>query len=245
MELRDIQIPAVKAGVEFFKSKKTQPSIIVAPTAFGKSIVIAFIAKEVDEKILVIQPSKELLKQNYNKFINLGGEAEIYSSSLKSKNIGKVTYATIGSIINVAYQFKEMGFTKVIIDECDRYPKKSDGMLRTFITNSGMKWILGLTATPLKLESEFDKVSGDLYSKLAMLTTKTKNGSFFKDIIHVCQISEMIENQYWTPLVYESYDFDTGQLVYNSNNSDFTEKSIINAFNNQNILEKIVKKRHY
>jgi DNA repair protein RadD len=242
MELRDIQVPAVKAGVEFFKSKKTQPSIIVAPTAFGKSIVIAFIAKEVDEKILVIQPSKELLKQNYNKFINLGGEAEIYSSSLKSKNIGKVTYATIGSIIKVAYQFKEMGFTKVIIDECDRYPKKSDGMLRTFITNSGMKWILGLTATPLKLESEFDKVSGDLYSKLAMLTTKTKNGSFFKDIIHVCQISEMIENKYWTPLVYESYDFDTGQLVYNSNNSDFTEKSIINAFNNQNILEKIVKK---
>lgn len=242
MELRDIQIPAVKAGVDFFKTKKTQPSIIVAPTAFGKSIVIAFIAKEINEKVLVIQPSKELLKQNFEKFTNLGGEAEIYSSSFKSKKIGNVTYATIGSIVKVAHEFKTLGFTKVIIDECDRYPKKSDGMLRKFLTAAGMKWILGLTATPLKLESEFDKISGDLYSKLAMLTTKTKNGSFFKDIIHVCQISEMIERKYWTPLKYESYDFDTGELVYNSTGSEYTEKSILTAFTNQNILQKIIKK---
>jgi len=42
------------------------PSVIVAPTAFGKSIVIADIAHQLGEKILVIQPSKELLEQNYN-----------------------------------------------------------------------------------------------------------------------------------------------------------------------------------
>ena len=34
-----------------------------------------------------------------------------------SKELGDVTYATIGSIINIAYKFKEMGVTKIIIDE--------------------------------------------------------------------------------------------------------------------------------
>ncbi len=55
MELRPNQIEPVKKGVEFFQSKKPHPSIIVAPTAFGKSIVIAEIAHRLGEKILVIQ----------------------------------------------------------------------------------------------------------------------------------------------------------------------------------------------
>jgi len=86
MELRPNQIEPVKKGVEFFQSKKPHPSIIVAPTAFGKSIVIAEIAHRLGEKILVIQPSKELLEQNYNKFINLGGKASIYSASMNEKD---------------------------------------------------------------------------------------------------------------------------------------------------------------
>jgi DNA or RNA helicases of superfamily II len=130
MKLRENQIEPVAIGVEFFRTPKMKPSIIVAPTAFGKSIVIAAIAKELGEKILVLQPSKELLEQNYNKFITLGGEASIYSASMGSKELGDVTYATIGSIINIAYKFKEMGVTKIIIDECDRYPRNKSGQLR-------------------------------------------------------------------------------------------------------------------
>ena len=44
-----------------------------------------------------------------------------------SKELGDVTYATIGSIINIAHQFKDMGVTKIIIDECDRYPRNKSG----------------------------------------------------------------------------------------------------------------------
>jgi len=149
MELRPNQIEPVKKGVEFFQSKKPHPSIIVAPTAFGKSIVIAEIAHRLGEKILVIQPSKELLEQNYNKFINLGGKASIYSASMNEKEIGDVTYATIGSIVNIAWKFYELGIRKVIIDECDRFPREPDGMLRRFLTAAKITHVLGLTATPL------------------------------------------------------------------------------------------------
>ena len=187
MELRPNQIEPVKKGVAYFSEKKPVPSIIVAPTAFGKSIVIASIAKEVGERLLVIQPSKELLEQNYNKFIGLGGEASIYSAAMGEKEIGNVTYATIGSIVKVARKFKEMGITKVIIDECDRFPREPNGMLRRFLKGAGITHTLGLTATPLKLQANLDEFKQP-FSKLVMLTSKSKKGNFFKDIIHVAQI---------------------------------------------------------
>ena len=148
MELRPNQIEPVKKGVEFFKTKKPHPSIIVAPTAFGKSIVIAEIAHQLGEKLVVIQPSKELLEQNYNKFINLGGKASIYSAAMGEKEIGDVTYATIGSIVRISHKFHTLGISKVIIDECDRFPREPDGMLRRFLTAAKITHVLVLTATP-------------------------------------------------------------------------------------------------
>jgi DNA repair protein RadD len=240
MQLRENQVLPVQNGVEFFKSKKAEPSVIVAPTAFGKSIVIAAIAKEVGERLLIIQPSKELLEQNYNKFIGLGGDASIYSAAMNEKEIGSVTYATIGSIVKIAHRFKSLGISKVIIDECDRFPREPGGMLRKFLTNAGITHVLGLTATPLKLQTNM----GDdgPFSKLVMLTSRSKKGNFFKNIIHVAQIEEMVKLGFWSPLLYESYDFDTGELVYNSTGAEYTDDSIKRAYKNQNIGGKIIRK---
>jgi DNA repair protein RadD len=241
MELRPNQIEPVEKGVAFFKKKKVDPSIIVAPTAFGKSIVIAAIAKEVNERMLVLQPSKELLEQNYNKFVNLGGDASIYSAAMGEKEIGNVTYATIGSIVNIAHKFRDLGITKVIIDECDRFPREPSGMLRRFLTAAKITHILGLTATPLKLQANLDEFKQP-FSKLVMLTSKSKKGNFFKEIIHVAQIKEMVDMKFWSPLYYESYDFDSGALVYNSTGAEYTEDSIKKAYKNQDINGKIIKR---
>ena len=200
MKLRDYQIEPVAVGIEFFKTPKMAPSIIVAPTAFGKSIVIAHIAKGIGEKVLVIQPSKELLEQNYNKLITLGGTASIYSASMGEKEIGDITYATIGSIINIAWKFKELGITKVIIDECDRYPRDKSGQLRKFIDSLKATHVLGLTATPLKLQTNMGETGP--YSKLVMLTNRSKHGTFFKHIIHVSQIQDIVDMGFSTPLEY-------------------------------------------
>lgn len=240
MKLRENQVEPVAIGVEFFKTPKMTPSIIVAPTAFGKSIVIAAIAKELGEKLLVLQPSKELLEQNYNKFITLGGRATIYSASMGSKELSDVTYATIGSIINIAGKFREMGVTKIIIDECDRYPRNKSGQLRRFVDGMKATHILGLTATPLKLQTNMGETGP--YSKLVMLTNRSKHGMFFRNILHVSQIQDIVKLGYWTPLVYQSYDFDTGALVYNSSGAEYTSDSIARSYENQNIGDKIVKK---
>ena len=241
MELRANQEAPVQIGIEFFKMPKIAPSIIVAPTAFGKSIVIAFIAKGVNDKILVIQPTKELLEQNYGKFIELGGTASVYSASMNSREIGDVTYATIGSILKIAQKFKELGFTKVIVDEADRYPRNASGMFRRFLIGAGITHTLGLTATPLKLQTNMGE-DGNSISKLVMLTNRSKTGIFFNHILYVAQISEMVKEKYWTPLQYQSYDFDTGELIYNSTRAEYTEKSMIKAYINQDIDGKIIKK---
>ena len=240
MKLRENQIEPVAIGVEFMKTPKMKPSIIVAPTAFGKSIVIAAIAKELGEKLLVLQPSKELLEQNYDKFVTLGGTASIYSASAGSKEMGRVTYATIGSIINIAHEFKSMGVTKIIIDECDRYPRDKSGQLRKFVDGMKASHVLGLTATPLKLQTNMGETGP--YSKLVMLTNRSKHGMFFKFILHVSQIQDIVKLNYWSKLEYQSYDFDTGALVYNSSGAEYTNDSIARSYENQNIGDKIVKK---
>jgi len=241
LKLRENQVEPVEKGVAFFQQKKSVPSIIVAPTAFGKSIVIAEIAHRLGEKLLVIQPSKELLEQNYTKFINLGGQASIYSAAMGEKEIGEVTYATIGSIVNIAHKFHTLGINKVIIDECDRFPREPDGMLRRFLTAAKITHVLGLTATPLKLQTNIDEHFRP-FSKLVMLTSKSKKGNYFKEIIHVAQIKEMVDLGFWSPLQYESYDFDTGALVYNSTNAEFTDDSIKRAYKQQDIGGKIIKR---
>lgn len=240
MELREYQKEPVRKGIEFFNSKKPKPSLEVLPTAAGKSIIIASIAHEVKDKIIALQPSKELLEQNYAKLLAMGGSASIYSASMKSKEIGHITYATIGSIKNIGAKFREQGFTKMIIDEADRYPRSSDGMLGKFITSSGVTHVLGLTATPLKLQT--NSFNMESYSILKMLTSRSKHGNFFKEIIHVCQVEEMVRLGFWSKLLYEVYDFDTGKLVFNSTKAEFTEDSLKKAYDDQDIERKIVDK---
>jgi DNA repair protein RadD len=116
MQLRQIQKAPVSKGIAFFKLEKPKNSLIVAPTAFGKSLVIANIAHALPDKTLVLQPSKELLEQNYAKLKALGGEASIFSASMGVKEYGEITYATIGSIKSLGSIFKQRGYKNLIVD---------------------------------------------------------------------------------------------------------------------------------
>ena len=232
---REYQVQAVENCVKFFKTPKAPPSIALLPTAWGKSILIAFVAKRIEEKVIVVSPTKELLDQNISKFRMLGGRASIYSASFGRSDIGDVTYATIGSIKNIGHIFKSRGFTKMIIDECHLMPRESSSMIGKFLSDSGITHVLGLTATPLKLQTNFD-VYKNSYSKLVMLTSRSGKGNFYKNMIHVTQIKELIDLNFWAKLEYELYDIDETGLVYNSTKADFTEASVnkMYALNNTN-----------
>ncbi len=236
MKLRENQIDPVRIGVEYFKSGSTEPSLIIAPTGMGKSIIIAYITKQLQGKTLVIQPSKELLEQNIGKFRALGGEATIYSASFGEKEYGQVTYATIGSIRHLGQVFKRLGYKYLIIDEADRFPRTMDSMLGEFLQGSGMRSVLGLTASPFKLQT--NSYMGESYSIISMLTSRSKHGNFFKRILHVTQIQDM--GEYWTPLEYKSLIFDSSSLEYNSSKSDYTDESAQKAYEDNSLEDKII-----
>ena len=242
--LRSNQSEPIQKAVAFFREKKPKPSLIVLPTAWGKSILTAFVAREVKDKILVLQPSKELLEQNYRKYFDLCGdfmttEVGIYSASFGRKEIAPVTYATIGSIKALGAKFKEMGFTKMLIDEAHLYPRESTSMLGRFLKDSGITHVLGITATPVKLQTNTD-INGCAFSKLVMLTSRSKKGNFFKDIIHVGQISEMVNLGFWSPLRYTTKAFDPALLQFNTAKSEYTEESVQRAFDANGGLEGVV-----
>lgn len=241
--LRENQTEPINKAIQFFTEKKPKPSLIVLPTAWGKSILTAFVAKNSNDKMIVLQPSKELLEQNYLKYCSLCGDfalnAGIYSASFGRKDIAHITYTTIGSIKSLGVKFKSLGFTKMLIDEAHLYPREADSMLGRFLKESGITHVLGITATPVKLQTNRDK-DGQNFSKLVMLTSRSKKGNFFKEIIHVGQVAEMVRLGFWSPLQYETTGFDSSLLVFNSSKSEYTEESVQRAYDANGGSEQIV-----
>lgn len=246
--LRPYQNEPVRKAIEYMQGDCYEPSLIVLPTAWGKSILAAYVAASttITDRLLVVQPTKELLEQNYNKFIALCGEegkrtAGIFSASFGKKEIGKITFATIGSIKNLGQEFLKRGFTKMLIDEAHMYPRREESMLGGFIRDSCMTKVLGITATPFKLE-QFNMKRGEVFNKwseLIMLTNPSPSGTFFKRIIHVGQIQEMTRLGFWSPLRYEVMPFDTTLLKMNTSGSEFSEKSMEEEYRANRVKEKI------
>jgi DNA repair protein RadD len=234
MQLRDYQVEAAKVAANYLNSPVAEePKVMVLPTAWGKSVLIAHAVKSVKgKKVLVLQPSKELLEQNYSKYLSLGLTATIYSASLNTKEISDVTFATIGSIKDLGHLFSDFG--AVIVDEVHLYPRAGDSMFQKFLKASGITRALGLTATPFKLQTYA------FGSKLVMLTSWSKAGNFFKDILYVSQVKDIIDRGYWAKIKYVQESVNTKQLVFNSTGSDYTDKSQ-NQFYESNCLDSVIK----
>jgi DNA repair protein RadD len=226
---RDYQEKSIEDGIAVLLSNKPKKSILISPTAGGKSLIIAGIVAKLDGNVLVIQPSKELLKQNLSKFLATGSKASVYSASMNSKEIGKVTYATDGSL--KVHAFENSNIKYVIIDEA-HLKTQSGSKLIQFINGIGVKNVLGLTATPIYLKNGADG------SQLKMMNRV--KGKLFNEICHVTQIKELVEKKYWSPLEYKIGDIDNSLLEYNSTGSDFTKESLLVNYEENNTEDKIV-----
>lgn len=235
-KLRNYQDDSVNVGVEILSSTKSRRELLVLPTGAGKSIVIAKIVDQINEPVIILQPSKELLEQNYNKFINVGGEASIYSASAGIKEIGHVTFATIGSIKKEIQKLKKLGKVKVIIDEA-HIGVKSGSQLRTFLKELGVNNTLGLTATPFVLQSSMNG------AELKMLT-KIK-GKLFTTIAYVHQMNTMLSDNYWTPIEYRVIEQDDEFLKVNSSGSDYTEDSMRKFYEGNDLNSQIIDNVNY
>ena len=216
-ELRDYQRKAVDVAVNFFQARDKKNGIIVLPTGAGKSLVIANIAYKLDAPVLIFQPSKEILEQNYEKLRSYGvTDAGVFSASFGRKEVRKITFATIGSVKSHKDYFRL--FRYAIIDECHGVNAEA-GMYKDFIETIQCK-VLGLTATPYRL------YSSRFYGSMLRFITRTKP-RIFTELLYAVQVKTLLNRGYLAPMNYYQLNIvDTSRLRVNSTGADYTDASV-------------------
>jgi DNA repair protein RadD len=218
--LRPYQESAVSNAIDCLKEKKN--GISVLPTGAGKSLVIATIADRLGGHTLIFQPSKEILEQNMCKMEALGwSDIGVYSASCGQKDIGKVTFATIGSVVRKPDLFARFG--RIIVDECHGVNSKG-GMYESFISTLD-KPTIGMTATPYRMRSYRDMRTGQPIAESRILTRTRPR--IFQKISHITQVQELFGNGYLCPLVYDATnDYDSRKVRSTSTGQGFDETAL-------------------
>lgn len=236
--LRKYQKEASDRAYDFFTNDDIKYNAIeILPTGAGKSLIIADLAHRLGS-VLIFQPRKEILEQNYSKYLAFGNKASIYSASAGYKDVGDVTFATIGSAIKHPEMFRH--FKYLIVDEC-HYVNSKAGMYKQFLDIIPSK-VLGVTATPYRLN--IDGYGGAMLKFL----TRTRP-RVFKDVLYSVQTRDLLNDGYLNPVkYYPLHVIDNTKLVVNSTGQDYTDKSLIAhyetiGFNNKllEIVNRLIK----
>lgn len=227
--LRNYQKQASDAAVRLFTGKTDKNGLIILPTGAGKSLVIADIASRLEGPLLVFQPSKEILQQNFAKLQSYEiFDCGCYSASVGCKDINRITFATIGSVMNHMSDFD--CFKNIIIDEC-HYVNSKAGQYKQFIEAKNRQ-VVGLTATPYRL----DRTEGG--SILKFLTRVRPR--IFSKVIYCCQIGELLSKGYLADLHY--YDLtalDLRRVRSNSTGADYDERSLLAEYERCGFYDKL------
>lgn len=229
-QLRNYQKAASDAAVGAFTSKRESNGLLILPTGAGKSLVIADIAHRLDGPLLILQPSKEILEQNFAKLQSYGcWDSGIYSASVGRKDINRITFATIGSVMNHMEDFEH--FRNVMIDECHGVNSK-EGMYEEFLHAVPRK-VVGLTATPYRLGRGSEGMS------MLKFLTRTRP-RIFDRVLYYCQIGELLAKGYLADLHY--YDLTSIRLDRvrsNSTGADYDEKSLKQEYERSGFYDKL------
>ena len=158
--LRPYQKDAVNALYDHLRHKDTNPCVVI-PTAGGKSLCIAEVAKDVVKKwngrVLILAHVKELVEQNASKIRAICPELNVgvYSAGLGRKDTKEpVIVAGIQAVYNKLEDFKP--FDIVMVDEVHLVPPDGEGRYRTFLNgeksvNPNIR-LIGWTATPYRTQ---------------------------------------------------------------------------------------------
>lgn len=176
LQLRPYQKEAVDAVFDYWADEPGSPLIDLA-TGLGKSLVTAELIKRLttgwpDMRIIVATHVAELIEQGYLELIGVWPQAPagIFSAGLGRRDArAQIIFAGIQTVHN---QVNRIGHVDVLmVDEAHLIPKSANTMYGRFIAalreiNPDLK-ILGLTATPFRLDSgRLDEGDDRLFDKV-------------------------------------------------------------------------------
>ena len=232
--LRDYQKQAVDKILWATGKGLEGNDLIILPTGAGKSIVISAVASALNQPILILQPSKEILEQNLAKLCLYVDRSEVgvYSASMNEKTIGHYTFATIQSIYTKPEFFKH--FKLVIIDEAHLVnPKNLSGMFTSFLKAIGNPKVIGLTATPYRMDTAYTRDDyGGITAHATIKLINRMKGFFWQRILFNINTSELVQSGYLCPLEYlDRSVIEHQQLRLNKSMTDFDLESVEGLLN--------------
>ena len=182
MILRDYQTEAVEAVKAAFTHGKKR-LLLSMSTGSGKSLVLAEIAKRTAKyRVLILCHQKEILEQNEKAFRALSDETvSVYCAGLKRKELeARVVIAHRDSLAKLTEMPQ---FDLVIIDEAHLCSRVPTSVYQRILKATGPRWVIGLTATPYRLQG------GKIYG----------SGKQFEICAYTVNIASLIARGYLSP----------------------------------------------
>lgn len=190
MRLRPYQQAAVDAVVS-----ESGPSLVKLPTGAGKTHVILALMRHYamcGHRVLVLSHSVDLVRQTSEKL-------RIYSRDLKysmaCSSLGGVSFSDnciLGTIQTIhSSEFASSDSHVIIVDECHLIPRDSDSMYRQLLSRVNCSKLIGLTATPYRLDGGL--IYGRSESHLFDHITYSANIKDLTNEGYLCRIVERLK----------------------------------------------------
>jgi len=205
-EPRQYQQEAVDAVIAHI-SKSKEPCLVEAATGAGKSLIISMVANWINEKsgkyILCIAPSKELVEQNYEKYLNYG-DASIFCASVGKKCLKHhVVFCSPMTAHNAIDEIANLGIAAVIIDECHGITPTIRKIIGDIRANNVNLRVIGMTATPYRMNT------GHIYRVGLNNERMAARDPFFSKLVFSIGAKSLIDQNFLSPPVFPSDETET------------------------------------
>jgi len=168
IEPRDYQLDAFVYGV------RNRRSLLLSPTASGKSFIIYLLTRYYNAKTLIIVPTTSLVSQLASDFADYGFESDVnvhrIFSGQNKQTTKPITISTWQSIYKIPKEYFEL-FDVVIGDEAHLFKAKSLTSIMTKLNNC--KYRFGFTGTLDGTETHKLVLEG-LFGAVKSVTTTSK-----------------------------------------------------------------------
>lgn len=239
-KLRPYQQDAAMCAISWIK-KSTEPALLGLATGAGKSWIIAaisdWIVQKTGKKVLVLQPSTELVLQNFEKIKESNTRASIFSASANSKcTRHNVVYATPKTVLNSISRFGD-AFACVIVDECHMTTPTIKQIIAHIAAKNPMLRVIGMTATPYRLGTGYIYQYDATGERISKLDTDETIDAYYHSLLYKINTRALIDMGFLTPAHTDTtaLHYDTDNLTINKM-GNFDAKQIEQAFEGQGRL---------
>ena len=232
MILREYQQRCVEDCIAWVK-KSIEPAVVDATVSFGKSVVIAELARRINElsgkSVLILCPSGNLATQNSGKLNALGVKHSMFSASVGQRSLRHpIVVATPLTVKNYLSRFRDQ-FAAILIDEGDGITESVKMIVNQIKSHNKNIRVIGFTGTP------FRTTTGYIYAidldGNPMPPHKARD-PFYTKLIHRTSTRYLMDQGYLTPMIVGQVGagvYDTGSLKL-QNNGKFKQTDVDQAY---------------